>query len=145
MEATISKIRKNSSAEMWVSLREFQGRQYVDLREHFFSTDDQQWHPNRKGIMLLPELVCQVIEGLEALQEVTELGTVAVIPKSAREEIQIGYREYERSRYGEVRAWYWTKDSEERKPGKGATFKLEMIEAMIDALRTAEEQLLNAK
>jgi hypothetical protein len=89
--------------------------------------------------------VPQVIEGLEALQEVTDLGTVLVIPKSSREEIQIGYREYERSRYGEVRAWYWTAACAERKPGKGTTFKLEMIESIIDALRTAEEQLLNTK
>ena len=30
MEATVAKIKKNASAELWICLREFQGRQYVE-------------------------------------------------------------------------------------------------------------------
>lgn len=142
MEATVAKIKKNASAELWVCLREYQGRQYVDLREHFFAGDDRQWHPTKKGIMLLPELLAQVIEGLEALEDVSDVGTVASVAKSSRDEIQVGVREYENSRYGEVRLWYWSAAGGEKKPSpKGVTFRFDMVESLLDALRSAEEHL----
>src|SRR5262245_60618888 len=96
MEATVSKLKKNASAELWVCLREYQGRQYVDVREHFLSGDDRQWHPTKKGIMIAPALLAKVIEGVEALEDMTDLGTVATIEKSSREEIQVGVRQYEK-------------------------------------------------
>ncbi len=56
----------------------------VDIREHFLASEDRQWHPTKKGIMVLPELLPHVIGGVEALEDVCELGTVATIPKSSR-------------------------------------------------------------
>ncbi len=61
-------------------------------------------------------------------------------------EIQVGVRQYERSRYGEVRMWYWTSEGGERKPSpKGVTFKLDLVETLLEALRTAEDQLKAGK
>jgi hypothetical protein len=57
--------------------------------------------------------------------------------KNDREEIQIAIREFEGNKYGEIRAWYWTEGGTQ-KPGKGVTFKLEMIEGLLEALRSAE-------
>ena len=48
---------KNNSAEVWVSLRDFQGKQYVDIREHFLLAEDRQWQPTGKGIMILPAVI----------------------------------------------------------------------------------------
>src|SRR5437660_858711 len=101
MEATIAKIKKHSTSEIWVSLREYEGSQYVDVREHFLEGDSREWKPTRKGLMVQPKLLPQVINGLEALGEVSELGTVATIAKSSREDILIGYREFEKSRFGD--------------------------------------------
>jgi len=142
MEATVAKIKKNASAEIWVCLRDYQGRQYVDIREHFLAGDDRQWHPTKKGIMVLPKLLPQVIDGLEALENVTDLGTVATVPKSSRDEIQVAYRAFEKSHYGEVRQWYWTGEGGEKKPSpKGVTFRLDLVDVLVEALRTAEDQL----
>ncbi len=77
MEATVTKLKKNNSAELWVSLRDYQGRQYVDVREHFLLAADRQWHPTAKGMMILPSLLPQVINGVEALCDITEV-TVAL-------------------------------------------------------------------
>ena len=84
MDATIAKIRKSATSEIWVCLREFQARQYVDVREHFLSGDDHQWHPTKKGIMVRPELLLQVIESIESLEGVTELGTVGRDERGSR-------------------------------------------------------------
>jgi hypothetical protein len=140
MEATVTKLKKNNTAEVWVCLRDFQGKQYVDIREHFLLAEDRQWHPTAKGIMVLPALLSQVIDGLEALCGVTEVTTVAKFKKSNREEIQIAIREYEGNRYGEIRAWYWAEGGAQ-KPGKGVTFKPAIIGALLEALRSAEELL----
>jgi hypothetical protein len=139
MEATIAKIKKNASSEVWVLLKEFQGKQYFDIREHYMA-DDRQWHPTAKGIMLLPQFLQQVINGVEALDGVTEVSTVAKFRKSSREEVQIAIREFEGNRYGEIRAWYWAEGGTQ-KPGKGVTFKREMIDGLLEALRNAEELL----
>jgi hypothetical protein len=144
MEATIAKIKKNASAEVWVCLREYQGTQFVDVREHFLEADSREWLPTRKGIMLQPELLPKVIDALEELGGVSDLGTVATIPKSPRQEIQVGYREFGKSRYGEIRLWYT--DGKEMKPSpKGVTFRLEHVDSLLEALRVAEDQLENVR
>ena len=133
MEATIAKIKKNASAEIWVSLREFQDRQYVDVREHFLSGDDHQWHATKKGLMVDPKLLVEMVVGVEHLGTVSELGTVATIAKSKQQEIRIGYRQFANSRYGEIRVWY--KNGEEHKPSnKGVTFRLNLVEQLRSAL-----------
>jgi hypothetical protein len=140
MEATVAKLKKNTSAEVWVCLRDYKGRQYVDVREHFLLGDDRQWHPTKKGIMIPPPLLPEVIDGVEALDGVTDVKTIATIRKSARDEIQIAVREYEGNRYGDIRIWYWAEGGE-KKPAKGVTFKLDMVEGLLEALRSAEEHL----
>ena len=98
MEATVAKLEKHSSTELWVCPREYQGKQFVNVREHFLLGDDRQWHPTKKGIMISPDLVPHVINGLETLAGATDLGRVASIRKSSRDEIQVGVREHESNR-----------------------------------------------
>jgi len=107
MEATVTKLKKNKTSEVWVCLRDFRGKQYVDIREHFLLAEDREWHPTPKGIMILPALLPEVINGVEALCDVTHVNKVMKFKKSDREEIQVAIREYEGNRYGEIRAWYW--------------------------------------
>lgn len=142
VEITIAKIKKNRTAEIWVSLREFKGQQYVDIREHFLTPDDQAWHPTKKGIMVLPSLLPQVLKGLQALEDVSELGTIASIQNSSRGEIQVGFREFGKTRYGELRIWYLPGEGNEKKPSpRGVTFRLDLVESLLDALRDAAGHL----
>ena len=140
MEATVTKLKKNKTAEVWVCLKDFQNKQYVDIREHFLNADDRLWKPTAKGIMLLPSFLPQVIDGVEALIDITEVTVVLKFKKSDREEVQIAIREFEGNTYGEIRAWYWAEGGTQ-KPGKGVTFKLEIIDGLLEALRNAEELL----
>jgi len=77
---------------------------------------------------------------VEVLSGTTEVAVVLKFKKSNREEIQIAIREFEGNRYGDIRAWYWAEGGTQ-KPGKGVTFKLDMIDALLEALRSAEELL----
>ena len=137
MEATVAKIKKNNSAEIWVCLREYLSTQYVDIREHFFSNDDQDWHPTKKGIMVPRNLLSQVTDGVLALEDAKDIGTVATVEKSDVDEIQTGVREFQRSRYGEVRVWYLVRNGERKPSKKGVTFNLELVETLTAALRDA--------
>lgn len=141
MDATVAKIKKSAQVEIWVCLREFQSRQYVDVREHFLSGDDNKWHPTKKGIMVEPALLSEVIAGVDLLTITSQMGTVASVQKSQRYEIQIGYRQFSKSTYGEIRVWYGP-NGEERKPSpKGVTFKMTLTTVLLDALRQAEQYL----
>ena len=137
MEATVAKIKKSSSAEIWVCLREYLSAQYVDIREHFFSNDDQDWHPTKKGIMIPCEFLSQVTDGVLALEDAQDVGTVAAVEKSDSEEIQTGVREFQKRRYAEVRVWYVAADGERKPSKKGVTFNLELVETLTAALRDA--------
>src|SRR6266480_167523 len=135
MEATVAKIRKSATAEIWVRMREYQGRQYVDLREHFFSGDDRIWHPTKKGVMVLDALLPQILDGVAALEGVAVVGTVACVGRASGDEIQIGVREYQRARYGELRVWYLDGNKDRKPSHKGVTFSLGLIEQLGAALR----------
>ncbi len=140
MKATVAKLKKNTSSEVWVCLCEYQGKQFVDIREHFLLAEDRKWHPTKKGIRISPTHLPKLIDGVELLEGVTEVKTVATIPKSDRDEIEVAVREYEGNRYGEIRIWYWVAGGA-KKPAKGVTFKLELIDSLLEALRSAEERL----
>jgi len=142
MDSTIAKLKKNASTEIWICLREFESRQYIDIREHFFSSEDSQWRPTRRGVMVLPEVLTKVVGGIQTLESATEIGTFATISKSNQSEIQIGYRQFGKHRYGEIRLWYRSKQTAEMKPSqKGVTFRHEVAGSLIDALTEAGSYL----
>lgn len=71
MQKIIAEFDKGED-QVRVSLSEFHGRQYVDVRI-FYMADDGEWKPTKKGITLNPDLMHDVHEaiakGLEALEE----------------------------------------------------------------------------
>ena len=113
MEATIAKIKKHGTAEVWISLTTFPGRQVIDIREYFLDTEHQKWLPTKKGVMVAPDELPQLIDAVELLDGITELGTVATLSNH----IQIGYREYQGKRFAEIRTWYSPGDGQPLKPG----------------------------
>jgi hypothetical protein len=47
----IAEPEKNPLEKLCVSLREYRGRSFVDIRLHFLG-DDDVWHPTKKGITM---------------------------------------------------------------------------------------------
>lgn len=142
MEVVVAKIKKTKRSEIWICVKDYRNKRYVDLREHFLIDDDNEMHPTKKGLMVPLESLPDLIDGMGKLDGVTEIGTVATVSKSDHEEIQIGLREYQKTQFGDIRIWYWKENSQDRKPTpKGITFKPEIALAIIDALRQAEDSI----
>ena len=68
MQKTIAELDKGED-QVRVSLSEFHGRQYVDVRA-FYMADDGEWKPTRKGVTLNPELMREVHDAIgKSLEE----------------------------------------------------------------------------
>ncbi len=67
MEKNYAEIEKGEDL-VRVSLTEFKGRQYVEIRTYYMA-DDGEWKPTRKGITLAPDLMKQVSDALNSALE----------------------------------------------------------------------------
>jgi len=68
LEKNYAEIEKGEDL-VKVSLTEFKGKQYVEVRTYYMA-DDGEWKPTRKGITLSPDLMKKVNSALsEALDE----------------------------------------------------------------------------
>lgn len=100
MNSPLAKIKKNASSELWIALNEYQGKLYLDVREHFFSNDERGWLRTKKGIMLSQSILPSVIDGIEQIDG-QEFKTICVIPKTKTQEIHVGFRDFDRNTYAE--------------------------------------------
>jgi hypothetical protein len=70
LEKNFAEIEKGEDL-VRVSLTEFKGRQYVEVRTYYMA-DDGEWKPTRKGITLAPELMRKVSAALNSALEELE-------------------------------------------------------------------------
>ena len=57
-----------SKDKIIVAVREFKGKEYVDIRTHF-ENNDGDWIPTKKGITLSPDSLDDMIELLQSAKE----------------------------------------------------------------------------
>lgn len=67
----IKEIVKNKTETLIVSLDEFKGKDYANVRV-FFKNDDGELCPTKKGVTLTLDTIPQVIEGLLTIAEMLE-------------------------------------------------------------------------
>jgi len=60
----VAEIDKNTMETIRVQVTEFKGKTYVDCRV-FFTGDDGERHPSKKGITLTADLVDEVVTALQ--------------------------------------------------------------------------------
>ncbi len=51
-----------------VALKEFKGKEYIDIRTHF-QNDDGDWIPTKKGITLSPDNLDEMIDLLKKAKQ----------------------------------------------------------------------------
>lgn len=61
-------IEKRENEIIRISIREYKGHDYVDVRQYFKGTEDD-FLPTKKGVTFSPELIDDVIEALQSLKE----------------------------------------------------------------------------
>ena len=64
----LGEIERNPTERLRISLENFKGRDYVDLRI-YYQDDAGEWRPTKKGVTLSPE---KVDEAMEILQKVKD-------------------------------------------------------------------------
>ena len=73
MQKVIRDIEKNSSNKIRISLTEFKGNNFVDLRV-YYEDEEGEYKPTKKGVALKPELIPQVIEALQEAEREFKAG-----------------------------------------------------------------------
>ncbi|MFH0812845.1 MAG: transcriptional coactivator p15/PC4 family protein [Pseudomonadota bacterium] len=56
----IGELEKNSTSKIKVMVREYKGREFVDVRT-YFQSDDGEWQPTKKGIAISPAKVGELV------------------------------------------------------------------------------------
>ena len=64
----IAEIDKTENERIIISVKEFKGHSYIDMRL-FFLSDRKEWLPTKKGITLNKKTIEGVIKGLQDAQE----------------------------------------------------------------------------
>ena len=64
----IIEIKKNKSNYVQIELREYEGHEYVDVREFYYAEDGKRL-PTKKGITFSPRVLEKVIDGLTMLKD----------------------------------------------------------------------------
>ncbi len=67
MDQLIATIEKNADEEIRVSLREFKGHPFIDIRVYWKPPDGEPG-PTKKGVTLSPELFPRLKEAISALE-----------------------------------------------------------------------------
>jgi hypothetical protein len=139
-DVVIDKIRKNSTNEVWVVAKKYRGKISCDVREYFRPENKAGWFPTKKGVPIPPEVVSQAVDAVEEMGKRNSVGEVVAFPLGEKAKICFGIREFQKHIYAEIRIYYREKlDSDQWKPGKGVTFKLEMLVRISEALGLAED------
>ena len=64
-------FQKNATEQVWVSMSEYKGKDYIDLRV-YFQDDDGEYKPTKKGLALSPHLLPELEAAIMKLKEVLE-------------------------------------------------------------------------
>jgi hypothetical protein len=60
-------IEKRDTEIIRISLKEYKGHDYVDIRQ-YYKSDDGEFLPTKKGVTFNPELIDEVIDALRSLK-----------------------------------------------------------------------------
>ncbi len=74
MGKTVREFSKNSAEKIRVSIVEFRGKTYGDIRV-YYQDDDGEFKPTKKGVTFAPDILPQIKEGVSQLeQELLSMG-----------------------------------------------------------------------
>ena len=62
-------IQKSATEQVRISLNEFKGKKYIDIRTYYLA-DDEEYKPTKKGVTLSVNLFQELKTGVEKIEEV---------------------------------------------------------------------------
>ena len=83
----IARIEKNALNYLKISLNEFQGKKFLDIREWYIPEDSQDLRPTKKGITVSAEIFESFLKALnESQEEISQLLCNDDVSKSGNKE-----------------------------------------------------------
>ena len=68
----IAVVPRSATEQMQISINEYKGKSYLDLRIHYTTDDGQTWLPTKKGVTATPENLEILRDAIdEAMKEFT--------------------------------------------------------------------------
>ena len=68
----IAVVQRSATEQMQISINEYKGKSYLDLRIHYTTDDGQTWLPTKKGVTCSPENLEILRDAIdEAMKEFT--------------------------------------------------------------------------
>ncbi len=137
MDTVISKIKKNATEEIWITLGEFKGHSLLNMRAYFHAADGS--HPTRKGFAINVSALPELKDALSSFAgaDVESLKPI-VISKNKREQFQIYRSEYMGHQLMNIRVFFACDDEAEVKPShKGIAFNTKLLGEVIRAIDLA--------
>jgi len=61
-------IKKNAFTQIRIERREFQGKDFVDIRQ-YFKNDEDEYRPSQKGVTLPPDKLNELIQALQEINQ----------------------------------------------------------------------------
>ena len=68
----LASIPKGATETLQISINEFKGKKYLDLRIFYTTDDGETWNPTKKGVTIAPENLQLLKETIETAM--SELG-----------------------------------------------------------------------
>lgn len=75
MQKIIKDIEKNATNKIRVSITEFKGNNYIDLRV-YYEDEGGEYKPTKKGITFRPDQISQVMDGLLQAEKEIKNGNI---------------------------------------------------------------------
>ena len=137
MDTIISRIRKNSAEEIWVTLGKFEGHDLLNVRAYFRSVEG--FRPTRKGIALDVSKMQELNDALrEFIEENADVAKVVAIPKNPTEEIRVYRSEYMGHLLMNIRVFFKVNGETEGNPThKGIAFNVNLTNEVIRSIDLA--------
>jgi len=135
MDQVIAKIKKKGNSEIWIRLNTYNGKDRIDVREYYKSSDNPEFFPTRKGVSVTVENLSSIKELFFNLQTATTIGTYGYLDLFQGFQIQANQKEYNNHLYNELRVYYQDSETNEWKPTiKGVTFNPALTEQIVEAI-----------
>lgn len=76
----IGELTKNSTEKYLVQVRDYRGREFIDLRVYYMD-DRGEWCPTKKGITITPDKVSSLVELIQMAENSCSGGLSSVMEK----------------------------------------------------------------
>jgi len=144
-EEIVASFRKSASEVVCIGFNEWRGQTRIFVRIYVPSVDyEDAFVRTKKGISLTADKYPQLRDAIENLGNVFKPETVvAVIPKTYREQVRVGFNEFRGQRLVYVRSFVRiSEDKDDWVPTrKGVSLRVEQYPKLLEGIRALGKRL----